>query len=78
MNIFNNIFKKKQVEKAEQIPTESDFVHRLARLRAGQKAIEKRKRFSYRSGFHSPSFLEDMDNVYDEAYDEIWNERHGF
>lgn len=65
-NFFNTIFKKKQVEKEEQIPTESDVVYRLARLRAGQKAIEKRKHFSYRSGFHGPSFLEDMDNFYDE------------
>ena len=77
-NFFNTIFKKKQVEKTEQIPTESDVVQRLARLKAGQKVIEKRKRFSYRIGFHSPSFLEDMDNVYDEAYDETWNERHRF
>ena len=75
--LISVIFRKRQVDKENYASTETNIIHRLARLKAAQKAIEKREKFSVRS-MTGDSFLEDIDNEYDNAYVETWNEYHKF
>jgi hypothetical protein len=79
---FCDIFKHKQTNDEPQKPTEAEQIHRLARLRAMEIVHEKRRvflrfgfPFRYGSKFEN-SIMEDIDDVYDQAYNEVWNDFH--
>lgn len=77
MNIFKficSLFKKNVIEKNDGLLTESEIIYRQAQLRAKQMAMEKREKFRY----SRHSSIEDMDNYFDKAYNDVWNEYHHF
>lgn len=80
MNIFKficNLFKKNAIEEDDTQLTESEIIYRQTRLRAKQMAMEKREKFLFHGGI-GHSFIEDEDDCFDKAYNDVWNEYYRF
>ena len=83
MNIFKfiySLFKKNVIEKNDKLLTESEIIYRQAQLRAKQMAMEKRERFLFHGGirYRGHSFIDNADDYFDKAYNDVWNEHHRF
>lgn len=82
IKLIINIFKIKQTKEKSKNLTNEEIIHNLVKSQARKKLIEKRERqellFPRGRDFLHRSYMEDMENAYDEALIEILSEHHRF
>lgn len=82
IKLIINIFKIKQTKEKSKNLTNEEIIHNLVKSRARKRLMEKRERqellFSRGRDFLHTSYMEDVENVYDEALIDVLSEHHRF